>query len=128
MLVRPGQHVDPQGRVYHPYLVRWAEFWDVSAARRLAISIRVARSHVDMSSFTEVVHTGLSSHTSRHLRQGTACGLTPAAPTSPATAGSVTHTTSGPASTSGHGTTQSAADTVTTSKRSTTATSSTQGQ
>ncbi|KAH8168114.1 hypothetical protein CIB48_g153 [Xylaria polymorpha] len=31
MLVRPGQHVDPQGRVYHPYLVRWAEFWDKSS-------------------------------------------------------------------------------------------------
>ncbi|KAI1160761.1 UEV domain-containing protein [Nemania serpens] len=31
MTVRPGQHVDPQGRVYHPYLVRWAEFWDKSS-------------------------------------------------------------------------------------------------
>ncbi|KAI1331625.1 UEV-domain-containing protein [Xylariaceae sp. FL0255] len=30
MVVRPGQHVDPQGRVYHPYLVRWSEFWDKS--------------------------------------------------------------------------------------------------
>ncbi len=29
MRVRPGQHVDPQGQVYHPYLVGWAEFWDV---------------------------------------------------------------------------------------------------
>lgn len=33
MMVRPGQHVDPQGRIYHPYLVRWAEFWDVSVHR-----------------------------------------------------------------------------------------------
>jgi len=31
MMVRPGQHVDPQGKIYHPYLVRWAEFWDVSS-------------------------------------------------------------------------------------------------
>ncbi|KAI0528144.1 UEV domain-containing protein [Xylaria bambusicola] len=31
MVVRPGQHVDPQGRIYHPYLVRWAEFWDKSS-------------------------------------------------------------------------------------------------
>ncbi|KAI2640059.1 UEV domain-containing protein [Xylaria nigripes] len=31
MMVRPGQHVDPQGRVYHPYLVRWTEFWDKSS-------------------------------------------------------------------------------------------------
>ncbi|KAL2162514.1 hypothetical protein VTH06DRAFT_7428 [Thermothelomyces fergusii] len=30
MLVRPGQHVDPQGQVYHPYLVGWATFWDKS--------------------------------------------------------------------------------------------------
>ncbi|KND87573.1 hypothetical protein TOPH_07751 [Tolypocladium ophioglossoides CBS 100239] len=30
MMVRPGQHVDPQGQVYHPYLVRWSEFWDKS--------------------------------------------------------------------------------------------------
>ncbi|KAI1178062.1 UEV domain-containing protein [Nemania sp. FL0916] len=30
MMVRPGQHVDPQGRIYHPYLVRWPEFWDKS--------------------------------------------------------------------------------------------------
>lgn len=29
MMIRPGQHVDPQGQVYHPYLVRWADFWDV---------------------------------------------------------------------------------------------------
>ncbi|KAI0146253.1 UEV domain-containing protein [Xylariaceae sp. FL1272] len=31
MAVRPGQHVDPQGRIYHPYLVRWADFWDKSS-------------------------------------------------------------------------------------------------
>ncbi|OHE94235.1 UEV domain-containing protein [Colletotrichum orchidophilum] len=30
MIVRPGQHVDPQGQVYHPYLVGWATFWDKS--------------------------------------------------------------------------------------------------
>ncbi|KAG9234322.1 ESCRT-I component [Amylocarpus encephaloides] len=30
MMVRPGQHVDPQGKVYHPYLVGWAEYWDKS--------------------------------------------------------------------------------------------------
>ncbi|TAQ88945.1 hypothetical protein B7494_g2707 [Chlorociboria aeruginascens] len=30
MVVRPGQHVDPQGKVYHPYLVGWAEYWDKS--------------------------------------------------------------------------------------------------
>ncbi|POS69098.1 ESCRT-I component [Diaporthe helianthi] len=30
MVVRPGQHVDPQGQVYHPYLVGWVDFWDKS--------------------------------------------------------------------------------------------------
>ncbi|ODA83018.1 hypothetical protein RJ55_01527 [Drechmeria coniospora] len=30
MTVRPGQHVDLQGQIYHPYLVRWSEFWDKS--------------------------------------------------------------------------------------------------
>ncbi|KAK4244765.1 protein ELC [Corynascus novoguineensis] len=30
MVVRPGQHVDPQGQVYHPYLVGWQTFWDKS--------------------------------------------------------------------------------------------------
>ncbi|KAG6059867.1 hypothetical protein E4U32_003778 [Claviceps aff. humidiphila group G2b] len=30
MMVRPGQHIDPQGLVYHPYLVGWAQFWDRS--------------------------------------------------------------------------------------------------
>jgi hypothetical protein len=30
MKVRPGQHVDVEGRVYHPYLARWNNFWDVS--------------------------------------------------------------------------------------------------
>lgn len=31
MMIRPGQHIDPQGQVYHPYLVGWAEFWDVGS-------------------------------------------------------------------------------------------------
>ncbi|KAI3322598.1 UEV-domain-containing protein [Xylariaceae sp. AK1471] len=30
MVVRPGQHVDPQGRIYHPYLMQWVEFWNKS--------------------------------------------------------------------------------------------------
>lgn len=33
MVVRPGQHVDPQGQVYHPYLARWCDFWDVRRSR-----------------------------------------------------------------------------------------------
>jgi hypothetical protein len=31
MLVRPGQHVAVDGRVYHPYLAGWSKYWDVSS-------------------------------------------------------------------------------------------------
>ncbi|KAF2140563.1 uncharacterized protein K452DRAFT_230078 [Aplosporella prunicola CBS 121167] len=31
MLVRPGQHVSADGRVYHPYLSGWGQFWDKSS-------------------------------------------------------------------------------------------------
>ncbi|KAL6703892.1 Suppressor protein stp22 of temperature-sensitive alpha-factor receptor and arginine permease [Coniothyrium glycines] len=30
MVVRPGQHVSGDGRVYHPYLAQWAKYWDKS--------------------------------------------------------------------------------------------------
>jgi ESCRT-I complex subunit TSG101 len=30
MLVRPGQHVSGDGRIYHPYLAQWGKYWDVS--------------------------------------------------------------------------------------------------
>ncbi|KAK0733052.1 UEV domain-containing protein [Lasiosphaeria miniovina] len=33
MVVRPGQHVDPQGQVYHPYVVGWSTFWDFPKLR-----------------------------------------------------------------------------------------------
>jgi ESCRT-I complex subunit TSG101 len=29
MVVRPGQHVSGDGRVYHPYLAQWSQYWDV---------------------------------------------------------------------------------------------------
>ena len=35
MLVRPGQYVSGDGRVYHPYLAQWAKYWDVSTAMRM---------------------------------------------------------------------------------------------
>lgn len=31
MLVRPGQHVSSDGRIYHHYLAHWAEARDVCA-------------------------------------------------------------------------------------------------
>lgn len=30
MVIRVGQHVTLEGRVYHHYLAHWAEAWDVS--------------------------------------------------------------------------------------------------
>ncbi len=30
MVVRAGQHVSGEGRVYHPYLAQWGGVWDVS--------------------------------------------------------------------------------------------------
>ncbi|KAF2278863.1 UEV-domain-containing protein [Westerdykella ornata] len=30
MLVRPGQHVSGEGRIYHPYLAQWGKYWDKS--------------------------------------------------------------------------------------------------
>lgn len=30
MAVRAGQYIDPQGKVYHPYLAGWADFVEVS--------------------------------------------------------------------------------------------------
>ncbi|EAT76536.2 hypothetical protein SNOG_16164 [Parastagonospora nodorum SN15] len=32
MAVRPGQHVSGDGRVYHPYLAQWAQYWDFCEA------------------------------------------------------------------------------------------------
>ncbi|KAG6001702.1 hypothetical protein E4U21_003905 [Claviceps maximensis] len=37
MMVRPGQHVDPQGLVYHPYLVGWAQSWTSNLEDFLAV-------------------------------------------------------------------------------------------
>ena len=30
MIVRPGQHVSVDGRVYHPYIAHWEDEWRVS--------------------------------------------------------------------------------------------------
>ncbi|KAF2759065.1 UEV-domain-containing protein [Pseudovirgaria hyperparasitica] len=31
MVVTPGQHVSGDGRVYHPYLAQWGQYWDKSS-------------------------------------------------------------------------------------------------
>lgn len=37
MVVRPGQHVAGDGRVYHPYLAQWGRYWDVSEVLKLLL-------------------------------------------------------------------------------------------
>lgn len=33
MVIRPGQYVGGDGKVYHPYLAHWREAWEVSQTR-----------------------------------------------------------------------------------------------
>ncbi|KAI8942952.1 hypothetical protein NX059_000991 [Plenodomus lindquistii] len=40
MVVRPGQHVGGDGRVYHPYLAQWAQYWDKSTLFDLVAVLR----------------------------------------------------------------------------------------
>lgn len=37
MVVRVGQHVTLEGRVYHHYLAHWADAWDVSGFDRASL-------------------------------------------------------------------------------------------
>ena len=30
MVIRPGQYVGGDGKIYHPYLAQWRDAWDVS--------------------------------------------------------------------------------------------------
>lgn len=55
MLVRPGQHVSGDGKVYHPYLVKWAGFWDVSAEPEIHGSKTMANGPLQKSSLLDLV-------------------------------------------------------------------------
>lgn len=57
MMIRPGQHVDPQGLVYHPYLVGWAEFWDVrcSCVRHAEIPTHIFCQKSNLQDFLAVL-------------------------------------------------------------------------
>lgn len=68
MVVRPGQHVDPQGQVYHPYLVGWGDFWDVC----WDVVLGVARAPWLTSGVTEIQCSRLPRHITGHIRKGTA--------------------------------------------------------
>jgi hypothetical protein len=63
MMVRPGQHVDPQGKIYHPYLAGFAEF-DVSGG--------VLEANKQTSdTFIEVEYHGFPGDSTRYFWEGT---------------------------------------------------------
>lgn len=47
MVVRAGQHVTLEGRVYHHYLAHWMEAWDVSSAQLGAYTRVDTHTHTD---------------------------------------------------------------------------------
>jgi len=65
MMVRPGQHVDPQGKIYHPYLVGWAEFWDVSDGSFLGANGNL------LTSFIEIQYPRLPCDSARYICERT---------------------------------------------------------
>lgn len=76
MVVRPGQHVDPQGQVYHPYLVGWADFWDVCRPAH-----QRTRGTMADQECAEIKYPRLSRHTTRHLCKRAPCYCQRAGPT-----------------------------------------------
>jgi hypothetical protein len=72
MVLRPGQHVSTDGRIYHPYLAQWEKYWDVSIALSFA-GHRTAYSITDMISddCAEIYVLRFPSGTARGLRKGT---------------------------------------------------------
>lgn len=68
IMVRPGQHVDPQGQVYHPYLVGWAQFWDVRPIAVAPGKQADGRSKADAQG-AEIKFAGLRVNLVRYLRQ-----------------------------------------------------------
>jgi hypothetical protein len=94
MMVRPGQHVDPQGKIYHPYLVGWAEFWDVSGTHKRWHGADMEKMLI-LLVYVEVQSPGFPSHFARHIRQRTSCYFSTTAEsasssTEPATASQTT--------------------------------------
>ena len=83
MVVRVGQHVTLEGRVYHHYLAHWHEFFEVSCPIESALVCCLLI--VVMGS--EIVCRRLPGHTSRSVCKG-AAGEVQAAPTSAAIAAS----------------------------------------
>lgn len=67
MAVRPGQHVDPQGKIYHPYLVGWAEFWDVSDKIFINVNHLTCEIHAHTFDYLEIQPPRFLSHIARHI-------------------------------------------------------------
>ncbi len=55
-MIRPGQHVSGDGKVYHPYLAHWREAWEVSWIPGLEHSVL-------MEGTTEIQHRRFPIHT-----------------------------------------------------------------
>lgn len=95
MLVRPGQHVSGDGRVYHPYLAQWAKYWDVSIACRARH--RLVRLESLADSTTEVYTIRFSRSAARCLCKRASRAVE--ATTAPATCARATGPTAGPSTT-----------------------------
>lgn len=43
MLIRPGQYVGGDGKIYHPYLAHWRDAWEVSLTMPSWIHVIIMR-------------------------------------------------------------------------------------
>jgi len=73
MTIRPGQHVDPQGQIFHPYLDMWSSIWDVS--RTLTACLLVQLAYIHCAHRAEVYAEGPPRHPVRRLYQGAPRGV-----------------------------------------------------
>lgn len=84
MVVRAGQHVDHQGKIYHPYLMRWPDYWDVSR-KTWQEAMELLGRYTDELGRIEVQCTRFPGDFERRFRQRASChikGATKCPPTS----------------------------------------------
>lgn len=55
MVVRVGQHVTLEGRVYHHYLAHWLEAWDVSDTVRI-LRLRAYHAIIEIYDCRPLIH------------------------------------------------------------------------
>ena len=93
MIIRPGQHVAGDGRIYHPYLAHWKEHWEVSPMGR---EPRHYDKIMTWINYAEIKHTRLLVDPVRYIREGTTGHVALCAAAAKACS---TYTTSSPTST-----------------------------